>query len=124
MIARRMPSRPLIRVVFICSRILWSFLNDGSPASTTNPFTLFAEVSRALLDVDLHDRRRWDAPRVHDLDQSREAEGDVHLRDPRVVERSHRHLRAGLTDRLRGHDARALVRVDPVALVPVADPGD
>ena len=39
-----MPSRPLIRVVFICSRILWSFLNDGSPASTTNPFTLFAEV--------------------------------------------------------------------------------
>ena len=42
MIARRIPSIPLIRLVFICSRIFWSFLKDGSPASTTNPFTLFA----------------------------------------------------------------------------------
>ena len=32
------------------------------------------------------------------------------------------HLSPGFTDRLRGHDPRAFVRVDPVGLVPVGDP--
>src|SRR2546427_209068 len=82
------------------------------------------EVLRPLFDVDLHDRRRGHPPSVHDLDQPRKAQGDVHLRDPGVVERPHRHLCPGLTNRLRGYDPRALVRVDPVGLVAVRDAGE
>src|SRR5436853_622020 len=65
MIAREIPSIPLIFIVRTCSTRRWSFLKDGSPASTTRA-------------------------RAHDLDESRQSEGDVHLRDARVVKRPHR----------------------------------
>jgi len=56
------------------------------------------EIRVTRLDVQLHDRSRGHAPRVDDLDQAREPERDVHLRDARVVKRPHCHLRPGFTD--------------------------
>src|SRR5437868_1522464 len=43
-------------------------------------------------------------PRLEDLDDARQAVGDVGTRDASGVERPHRQLRARLADRLRGHD--------------------
>src|SRR5947209_3733683 len=79
------------------------------------------EVAVARLDVQLHDRGGGDAPSIDDLDESRQAEGDVHLRDAGVVKRPHGHLGPGFTDRLRGHDPGRFVRIDHVEVELLAD---
>src|SRR6266545_3817462 len=63
-----------------------------------------------LLDVDraadLRELRgTLRVPRLEDLDDTREAVRDVRARDAAGVERPHRQLRPGLSDRLRGDDA-------------------
>src|SRR6266542_1443745 len=63
-----------------------------------------------LLDVDraadLRELRgALRVPRLEDLDDTREAVRDVRARDAAGVERPHRQLRPGLSDRLRGDDA-------------------
>src|SRR5438034_916214 len=58
---------------------------------------------------------------VDDLDEPREAQRDVHLGHPRVVERPHRHLGPGFADRLRGYDSRGLIRVDRMEIELLAD---
>ena len=51
------------------------------------------EVAVTALHVQLHDRGGGDTPSIDDLDEPRQAEGDVHLRDARVVKRPHRVVR-------------------------------
>src|SRR5208282_571868 len=81
----------------------------------------FAVAAQFLLDVHGHHGRRRNASRVHELDQAGQPERDVHLGDPRVVERPQRHLRARLADRLRGHDAHRFVRVHAGLAEPARD---
>ena len=52
---------------------------------------------------------------LEELDNTREAVGDVLTRDTTGVEGTHRELRAGLTDRLGGDDADRLAEVDELA---------
>ena len=89
---------------------------------------IFSTASRSSsqlpVDVDGHHRGRGDAPRVDELDEAREAERDVHLGDPGVVERPQRHLRPGLADRLGGDDPDRLVRVDLGRPEPAGDLAD
>ena len=75
------------------------------------------------------ERRALRRAGLEQLDDTREAVGDVLTRDTTGVERTHRQLRARLTDRLRGDDADRLAEVDELAggehraVAAAADPG-
>ena len=80
------------------------------PADFTRPVTVIAVLG---LEIDRHGRCTGLLSRIHNLDESRETEGNVDFGDTCIVECTHGHLGTWFTDRLSCDNAYGLTCLDP-----------
>ena len=87
--------------------------SSATTVSVRSPFSF--SPMRTTPDDSASDRGALGRAGLEELDDTREAVGDVLTRDATGVERPHGELRARLTDRLGGDDADGLALVDELA---------